>query len=334
MAEIQVVDTQTPLLMCPNNVVAGYCNPIVFYQQPQVLDNCAVNLQQLQLVSGLPSGSNFPAGLTNQTFRYTDGAGNIGECTFSVSIHLAPSVNASVTNVTCGGLCNGIVTINVTGGQTPFGIVWNNGGAGPAIGNLCPGAYMATVTDGDGCQQIQSAQVTQPDPLLLSSFVVHNDPGNAGTGSINIVVQGGMMPYTYNWMRNGQSFASTQNLFSLFVGQYAVVVTDANGCTYTSIFFNVNNAVATTEPENNFQWSVFPNPAQTEVFLKMDAAEAGNARVSIFDSSGRLLLEQDATPINNSSGRIDLSGLPDGMLLLRLANDQGIFSKRLVKAAK
>lgn len=330
MASVQVVDIQAPTLTCPANLVAGYCNPMVTYQQPQVLDNCAVNLQQLQQVSGLPSGSTFPTGLSTQTFRYTDSGGNMGECSFSVSIHLAPTINKISTNVSCGGLCNGQTTLNISGGQAPFGILWNNGGAGPTIGNLCSGNYFATVTDGDGCQQVQVVPITEPSPVLLSSSVANNDVGNVGSGSILVVVTGGTMPYTYQWTKDGQFFASSQNLFSLFAGQYSLVVTDANSCMFTSLIFNVSNSVATTAPESNFQWQLFPNPAQAAVFIKMDV-DGGNSRLSIFDAAGRLLLEQDATPINSSTVRVDLSGLPDGMLQIRLANDLGIFFKRLIK---
>ncbi len=329
-ASVQVVDTQVPTLTCPANIVAGYCNPTVTFPQPQVFDNCAVNLQQLQQVSGLPSGSVFPTGLSTQTFRYTDSGGNIGECSFSVSIHLPPAINKTATNVTCASLCNGQASINVSGGQGPFGILWNNGSAGPAIGNLCPGNYTATITDGDGCQQMQTVQITEPNPLLISSFVVNNDVGNIGSGSILVSVTGGTAPYTYQWKKDGQYFASSQNLIGLFPGQYSLVITDANSCMFMSTVFTVSNSVATTEPARNFQWQVFPNPAQSEVFIKT-GEDAGNSRLSIFDASGKLLLEQDATAINGATIRVDLSGLPDGILLVRLANELGIFSKRVVK---
>jgi SprB repeat/HYR domain/Secretion system C-terminal sorting domain len=330
LAAVQVLDNQAPTLTCPANIVAGHCNPTVNFPQPQVFDNCAVNLQQLQQVSGLPSGSVFPTGLSTQTFRYIDHGGNTGECSFSVSIHLPPSINHNSSNVTCASLCNGQASINVSGGQAPFGILWSNGGAGPAIGNLCPGSYSATITDGDGCLQTQTLQITEPNPLLISAFVVNNDVGNVGSGSILVVVTGGTPPYSFTWSRNGQYFASAQNLFGLFSGQYALVITDANSCMFSSSVFTVSNPVATSEPENNFKWQVFPNPAQSEVFIKMEET-TGNSQLSIFDASGKLLLEQDVTPVNGSTVRIDLSGLPDGMLQIRLDNDLGVFSKRLVK---
>lgn len=330
--QIQTVDTQAPIITCPNNVVAGYCNPVVSYTQPQVLDNCAVNFQQLQMISGLPSGTSFPIGLTTQLFRYTDGGGNVAECSFTVTVHLAASINSSATNITCSGDCNGGAIIAISGGQGPFGVLWNNGFAGPAIGNLCPGVYTATVTDADGCQQMQIVQIMEPNPLILSNSNVINDASNSGTGSITVAINGGTMPYTYAWTRNGQPFSATQNLFGLFSGQYVLLVTDARGCTFSTPAFTIStSSVATSTPEDQYQWLLYPNPAQAEVFLKLEEVAGMETHVSIFDASGRLVLDQDATKLNNDLLRIDLSNIPDGMLLVRITNEKGSFSKMLLK---
>ena len=49
------------------------------------------------LVSGFPSGSNFPVGTTSVTYRATDSAGNIDECTFDVVVtdDQAPEITCS-----------------------------------------------------------------------------------------------------------------------------------------------------------------------------------------------------------------------------------------------
>jgi hypothetical protein len=210
--------------------------------------------------------------------------------------------------------------------------LWNNGFAGPAIGNLCPGVYTATVTDADGCQQMQIVQIMEPNPLTMSNSNVTNDVSNTGTGSITVMLNGGTMPYSYAWTRNGLPFSTTQNLFGLFSGQYALVVTDARGCTFSSAVFTIStSSVATSTPEDQYQWLLYPNPAQAEVFLKLEEVGGKEIHVSIFDASGRLVLDQDAATLNNDLLRIDLSDIPDGMLLVRITNEKGSFSKMLLK---
>ncbi len=166
----------------------------------------------------------------------------------------------------------------------------------------------------------------------MSNSNVVNDASNSGTGSITVAINGGAMPYTYAWTRNGLPFSTTQNLFGLFTGEYVLVVTDARGCTFTSAAFTIStSSVATATPEDPFQWLMYPNPAQAEVFLKMEEITGMETQVSIFDASGRLVLEQNATTLNNNLLRIDLSNIPDGMLLLRITNERGSFSKMLLK---
>jgi hypothetical protein len=332
VANVPVQDNQAPVVTCPNNIVAGFCNTAVTYAPPQVTDNCSVNLQQLQLLAGLPSGTTFPIGQTTQLYRYTDGGGNVAECSFSVTIHLAASVNSSATNATCPGECNGTVTITISGGQGPFGILWSNGAVGPVIANLCAGAYMATVTDADGCPQVQAIQVSQPAPISIGSSNISHDIMHTGVGNITISMTGGTMPYTYSWTLDGQFFSNSQNLFGLFMGEYVLVVTDSRGCTFTSAAFIVSSSVATTAPGDKIEWLLYPNPAQAEVFLKMETLEGLDTQLSIFDASGRLLLDQAISAGNDSAVRIDLSDFPDGMLLVRLTNELGSFSKMLLKS--
>ncbi len=56
------------------------------------------------------------------------------------------------TVITCSSpLCNGSIMANVTGGDTPFTYLWNNGQTTQTAINLCSGTYRVTVTDVNGC---------------------------------------------------------------------------------------------------------------------------------------------------------------------------------------
>jgi hypothetical protein len=329
--QVVVGDTEVPVLTCHSNVIAGYCSPAVTFALPQVQDNCTVNAQQIELITGLPSGATFPAGNTTQTYRYTDAGGNAGQCSFTVTVHPAPTVSATSSNVTCANLCNGTAAISVTGGQAPFEILWSNGFTGLIAPNLCPGTYTATITDADGCQQTSTAPITQPPALNLTVNIVLNNTNSTGNGAILITANGGTPPYNYVWTLNGQPFATTEDLLNLFAGQYAVTVTDANGCTVVNDSFTVGGLVSAHEPDNDLNWALYPNPATSEVFLEINELNINNARLSIFDVAGRLLREQEISSGSVRPVQIDLAGLPDGLLMFRLAHEQGYQVKTLVK---
>ena len=76
---------------------------------------------------------------------------------------------------------------------------------------------------------IDSILLTQPIQLSISDSLVNvNCFGNV-SGSINISVGGGVMPYTFLWS-NGDT---TQNLYNLSFGNYQITVTDSNNCIVT-----------------------------------------------------------------------------------------------------
>ncbi|HRI58273.1 MAG TPA: HYR domain-containing protein [Saprospiraceae bacterium] len=255
--QITVQDAQAPTLTCPANISVGFCDAAVDFALPQVVDNCPVDQQQIQLAAGMPSGATFPVGTTMETYSYTDAGGNAGQCSFTVTVR--PQLNLTVNQV-------------------------------------------------------------------------NNDPGGAGNGSISISLTGGNAPFSYAWTRNGQPFATTEDLVNLFQGQYAVIVTDADGCTVASALLTVSTVVSAGEPGNDLSWALYPNPATTEVYLKIDEVLKGDLRLSIFDATGRLLQEQEIQVTGADPVRIDLTGLPDGWLLFRLSGERGYWAKTLVKA--
>ena len=67
----------SPTITCPNNVVIdndlSVCGANFNYITPVGIDNC---ISTTSLISGLPSGSLFPVGLTTNIFQVTDTAGN------------------------------------------------------------------------------------------------------------------------------------------------------------------------------------------------------------------------------------------------------------------
>jgi hypothetical protein len=86
---ITVTDNQPPVINCPASVVATGtgtpCRATVFYGSTTASDNCAGTLTPF-LVTGLASGSQFPAGVTTNTFRAVAPNGQSSECSFSVTV--------------------------------------------------------------------------------------------------------------------------------------------------------------------------------------------------------------------------------------------------------
>jgi hypothetical protein len=86
---VTVTDNQPPVVNCPASVVATGtgtpCRATVFYGSTTASDNCAGTLTPF-LVTGLASGSQYPAGVTTNTFRAVAPNGQSSECSFSVTV--------------------------------------------------------------------------------------------------------------------------------------------------------------------------------------------------------------------------------------------------------
>ncbi len=171
--------------------------------------------------------SNLTAG--SYTVSVLDGNGC--EVTGNVSLVAPTALNLTVqqTNVACHGDSSGMATVNATGGTPGYEYNWSNGGSGASQSDLPAGTYTVSVTDENGCEATIQVVISQP-PALAGMLTATEESGvgeNDGTASVS--ASGGVAPYTYLWSNDDTTSAIT----GLAPGQYCVVVTDANGCTFS-----------------------------------------------------------------------------------------------------
>ncbi|MDP1622508.1 MAG: T9SS type A sorting domain-containing protein, partial [Bacteroidales bacterium] len=131
-----------------------------------------------------------------------------------------------ISNVSCFGGSNGAIDITVTGGTMPYGYMWSNSATTEDISGLIAGIYNVTVTDAHGCQTFGEWNVEEAPALTLTGTPTPVLCNQGSTGSIDLTVTGGTMPYGYMWS-NGES---SEDIGGLSAGTYTVTVTDANGC--------------------------------------------------------------------------------------------------------
>jgi gliding motility-associated-like protein len=190
---------------------------------------------------------------TNHVYNLTVGSYNVTVtddkgCSVTKNFTIDAGINLSSVyskvDVPCLDVCNGSIILNVTGGQTPYNILWSNGDTTMTINNLCSGDYSFILTDQHNCELKDTIPINVIDTLVLDISHTNNvcESGCSATASSNI--SGGTFPYIYSWS-NG---ANTKDVTDLCNGNYTLIVTDSNGCkvngsvevTYTNIFENFN----------------------------------------------------------------------------------------------
>jgi hypothetical protein len=132
----------------------------------------------------------------------------------------------AATPATCGQN-NGIVALQVDGGMPSYTFNWSNGATTQYLSGIPAATYTVVVTDANDCTAVYYANIVDMEgPMVFAAATPVNCFGDA-TGAIQLTVSSGTPPYTYDWS-NG---AAGPNPAGLFAGDYAVTISDANGCT-------------------------------------------------------------------------------------------------------
>ena len=152
------------------------------------------------------------------------------------------------TELLCNGDNIGAIDVTITDGTADYTIDWGSGsttisGTSYTITGLTAGTYDITVTDINGCQDITTTTLTEPDLLVISELSTsHIDVdcnGNA-TGELEVISTGGTTPYEYSL--NGGTAQASGLFTGLTAGTYTIEVTDAHACTD-------DISITITEPE-------------------------------------------------------------------------------------
>ena len=152
-----------------------------------------------------------------------------GEC-------IVPIIKLERNHVTCNGLEDGSATIEVKNYYSGYRIDWSNGETGATVTDLPKGVYYATVTINDECFLEKKVRIRQPQKLSYDDIVVNPMDGQSN-GTIEVYAMGGVPPYEMNWS-NGMT---GNKLTNLAVGDYELIITDANGCSLTASYILEEN---------------------------------------------------------------------------------------------
>ncbi len=173
--------------------------------------------------------SNLPDGVYTVVVVDNNGCSWTGNATVVVA-NVPISTNAVGTNVLCNGNSTGSINLTILAGNPPYSIDWDNAPDVEDPTGLPVGTYTVTVTDATGCTGTSSVVLTEPLVLTAIALGTSLDCNGDADGAINLAVNGGVQPYSFNW----DNAPNVQNPFGLTAGNYNVTVTDANGCIVTT----------------------------------------------------------------------------------------------------
>ena len=218
------------------------------------------NQDQTQTVSGLPAGS----------YQLYISDSNQCRDTFFISIGNPDSIRVNIisNDPSCPGVDNGSIFLEYSGGRPPLSILWS-GNLPPSdtLTGLSAGQYYLNIRDANGCSYLDTVSLQYDTQLFLTVQSTDESCPGKMDGSILILVQGGSKPYSYLW-NNGEISNAQDNLGA---GEYALTVSDSNGCTADT---NI-----TLSSSSSFSVELGPDTtidAGADVMLTPVVAPAGN----------------------------------------------------------
>ncbi|MDD2984894.1 T9SS type B sorting domain-containing protein [Flavobacterium sp.] len=215
---------------------------------------------QITQPNGVIVGPQSSATFTNltQAGTYTVSVNDINGCIVSSTFNLTTPSNPVAAIASSSDLCfdaNGAtLVISVTGGVVPYTYSINGNPSQNAntFSNLTPGSYTIVVVDGNGCSTTIS-QTIQPQLNAAASLTKGLDCTTSPNAEIETTITGGLAPYTYQVSFNGGVFGTSNtvvatnfNYQTATAGTYQFLITDAQGCVFTTSIITVN---LLTQPE-------------------------------------------------------------------------------------
>ena len=298
---IQIItteDTVAPTVVCPENIIVdtddGQCTALVNFDLMEA-DDCGDIT--INVINGLPSGSDFPIGTTINQLEIVDGCGNITECSFTVTVENTTIPEAICQNITVQLDASGMVTItavDVTGGA---GTVCSSTNATIDIdtfdcSNIGDNNVILTVVDSDGNEDSCTAVVSVEDTILPEAICA---PITIELDEMGIAILTGSMIDGGSTDNCGivSYDASVTSFDCTMVGDNTVTltVTDSSGNSSSC------DAIVTVVD------TIIPTAICQNITVELDAdglatIEASEIDNGSFDNCGNVTVELDITTFN------------------------------------
>ncbi|MEE2954228.1 MAG: gliding motility-associated C-terminal domain-containing protein [Bacteroidota bacterium] len=195
------------------------------------------------------------------------------------------SINTTPTiiNSSLQGICDGLISLNTSGGTVPYSYAWNTGDTTSYIDSLCSGLYCANISDANGCIVNWCDSIIILDSCITGiQLDVSSSPETCfgQDGSITIVASQGFAPYFYSldggFFFSSSSFSDTIVIDLLASATYNISIMDSLGC---------------VEHYGNFFLDSTPNPVIDSIVTQNESCCGNDGQLFIFVSSSNTMLQ-------------------------------------------
>ncbi|NJM15010.1 MAG: hypothetical protein HC896_06175 [Bacteroidales bacterium] len=128
------------------------------------------------------------------------------KCDATIAFKIEPpkplAIDIDPFQPSCNGYDDGEIALELSGGaqNNPYTVNWSNGDVGDRVTGLKAGFYPFTVTDANGCSSDSIAQITEPEPFVITGFnIVQPFCPEFDDGRLEVLFEGGTPGYQFLW---------------------------------------------------------------------------------------------------------------------------------------
>jgi len=231
-----------------------------------------------------------------------------------------------IDSISCYGAEDGKIRVDIAGGVPPYALEWERGGtllptAADSLVNVFAGIYRLRVEDNNGCVKAFDIPVPQPDSITIT---IDTLLGGGLPPRAYAEVSGGTPPYELMWWDSGE----TDDTIFVDNGVYALIVTDANGCTNTA-----KAVIVAADEASPFlsEVRVYPNPTQDQLWIAAQLAKPQSITLRVLQAQGQIVRQLSLGRRALLHEQVDLSGMPAGVYTLQLLGEKGVLYAVLVQ---
>ena len=231
----------------------------------------------------------------------------------------------SLIDVNNYGGSDGAIYITLSGGISPYNIVWTNNNTflsfDEDLTNLSAGIYFLEITDDNSCLYYDTLDIMQPPSLYItldgSTNAICFDSCN---GEINITANGGDSTYFYFWTGPNGFTSTSEDISNLCYGEYILTLDD--GISSVTDTFNIfqpqpfvyNLIIDSINCYNDFTQAVINVWGGTQPYTYnwssggnnyFTSLSAGTHSISVLDINGCSMFE--SFTINNPDSIISIA---------------------------
>lgn len=233
-----------------------------------------------------------------------------------------PILTASGPTTFCAG---GSVTLTAPAG---FTYLWSNGATTQSINVNTSGSYNVRVTNANNCSATSANTTVTVNPL--PAVPVITQAGNTLTSTA---------ASAYQWYYFGAIIpgATSQSYTYTTGGEFAVTVTNAQGCTSTSApYIAMRNAFVDLGSSERFYFSLFPNPVTTgQLSIRYQTQQSHVVGIRLVDIKGNSIVIQQPVMLGAGMYTVNANAVAEriwsGVYILEFTIDGKKAARTIIK---